>query len=208
MLNWKGGTRRIFTKGSCCYISRTTRIECGSRIGVYSHNSIIHNYITHIILPVSPRRPVPTPIYRHINVARVLVNNHASAWELVVYERGDGPGIKTVTAVRASFCKRLYIFCQYYRSIQLLQTVNLYKALSQVRTGETVAWYRRGFWDFVAVRARKFILKWRSEFHSIKILSLISFRSVEGAERISQENQCRFGKSRYPAIFERFFKNA
>ena len=88
-------TRRIFTKGLYSYTSRTTRVEGVSRIEVYSQSLIIQNYITPIILPVSSWRPVPTSTCRHTNVTRVLVNNHASAWELVVYERGDGTEIKT-----------------------------------------------------------------------------------------------------------------
>ena len=74
------------------------RVEGGSRIEVYSNSLIIHNYITSIVLPVSPWRPVLTSIWRHINVKRVLVHNHASAWELVVYKRGDGPEITTDSA--------------------------------------------------------------------------------------------------------------
>ena len=71
------------------------RVEGGSRIEVYSHSLIIHNYITSVILPVPPWRSVPTSTCRHINVTRVPVSNHASAWELVVYERGEGPEITT-----------------------------------------------------------------------------------------------------------------
>ena len=93
---------RIFTKGSYCYTSRTVRVEGGSRIEVYSHSLIIQSYITSVILPVSPWRSVPTSICRHINVTRVLVNNHASAWEIVVYERGGGPEITTIRIISVS----------------------------------------------------------------------------------------------------------
>ena len=72
---------------------RESRVVAGSKY--IRTKFIINNYNTTIILPVSPWRTAPTMICRHINVTRFLVNNHASARELVVYKRGEGPEITT-----------------------------------------------------------------------------------------------------------------
>ena len=42
-------------------------MESGSKLEVYCH-SLIHNYVTSIVLPATPWGPVPTSTWRHINV--------------------------------------------------------------------------------------------------------------------------------------------
>ena len=81
------------TRSNCYTRRRESRVVAGSKY--YSHISLFQFKYTIITHPGTPwrtntRRPVDT-----ISVDRILVNNHASVWELVFHEGGGKPEITT-----------------------------------------------------------------------------------------------------------------